>query len=42
MWLVCLPWTAPITAFGNLVLPLSAVILTVWPFLLKALHKQNV
>ena len=37
MWVVCLPWTAPVTAFGILVLSLSAVILVVWPFLLRAL-----
>ena len=41
MWLVCLPWTAPITAFGILVLALSIVILVVWPFLLRALKTLN-
>ena len=40
MGLVGLPWSAPITFFGLMVLVLSTAILVVWPFLLKALRGQ--
>ncbi len=42
MWLVSLPWPAPITAFGTMVLSISAAILAVWPFLLRALQAHDV
>ncbi len=41
MWLVCLPWPVPIVAFGTMVLSISAAILAVWPFLLKALKARE-
>lgn len=38
MWYTCRPWPTPILAFGVLVVALSTLILTVWPFLLNALR----
>lgn len=41
MWLVCLPWSRPIMAFGVLVLSLSTVIVVVWPLLAIALKTDK-
>jgi MFS transporter, DHA1 family, multidrug resistance protein len=41
MWLVMLPWKAPIAAFGVLAVCLPLMVLSLWPWLLKRLREKG-